>query len=342
MRARELRAAGFDARFAGKHASDALAGFTLGVLHLRWQACKDDPGGLSPEQFNTAQAWTRIVHRHAAIMGYSLTIRTPSFIMVGGGVSCLAEPEEQEITSVRRRWSDCYNALMAAARDHGMRVPVVTYGVCVENWPPLALSHRGFRASPHRARCDREGGVNPTSAFLASANSCVTIFVDGSIHYKRSSDCSEEHHFSFYGMDFERYYFPRNQMKKPAAQSRSRPDAAPKEGAVVTKATLRAADRLEIRNNALGKIVGVSGPTVSRMRQGSYVLDSGDKAYELALLFVRLYRSLDSIVDGDDAVAKDWINNTNLALRGRPIDLIQSVSGLTYVIQYLDSRRALS
>lgn len=131
-------------------------------------------------------------------------------------------------------------------------------------------------------------------------------------------------------------------MKKPSAHSKSRPDTAPKEGPVVTKAALRAADRLEIKNSALGKIVGVSGPTVSRMRSGAYVFDKDDKAYELALLFVRLYRSLDSIVDGDDAVAKDWINNTNLALRGRPIDLIQSVSGLTHVIQYLDSRRALS
>lgn len=138
------------------------------------------------------------------------------------------------------------------------------------------------------------------------------------------------------------YYFYSNKMKKPAAHSRPRPDAVPKEGPVVTKAALRAADRLEIRNNALGKIVGVSGPTVSRMRSGAYVFDKDDKAYELALLFVRLYRSLDSIVDGDDAVAKDWINNENLALRGRPIDLIQSVSGLTHVIQYLDSRRALS
>lgn len=141
VRARELRAAGFEPRFAGKYASDALAGFTLGVLHLRWQANKDDPGGISPEQFNAAQAWTRLVHRHAAIMGYSLNIRTPSFIMVGGGMTCLAEPEEKEIVAVRRTWSDCYNALMAAARDHGLRVSIVTYGVCVENWPIGALSY---------------------------------------------------------------------------------------------------------------------------------------------------------------------------------------------------------
>jgi hypothetical protein len=126
---------------------------------------------------------------------------------------------------------------------------------------------------------------------------------------------------------------------KPRA--RPRHDPVPKEASVVTKATLRAADRLAIKNNALAKIVGVSEPTITRMRRGAYVLDSGNKAFELALLFVRLYRSLDSIVDGDDDVARSWINNDNLALRGRPLELIQSVSGLTNVIQYLDTRRAL-
>ena len=60
--------------------------------------------------------------------------------MVGGGITCLAEPEEKEIVGVRRQWSDCYNALMSAARDHGLRVSIVTYGVCVENWPVGALS----------------------------------------------------------------------------------------------------------------------------------------------------------------------------------------------------------
>jgi hypothetical protein len=124
-------------------------------------------------------------------------------------------------------------------------------------------------------------------------------------------------------------------------RARPRHDPVPKDASVVTKATLRAADRLAIKNNALAKIVGVSEPTITRMRRGAYVLDSGNKAFELALLFVRLYRSLDSIVDGDDDVARSWINSDNLALRGRPLELIQSVSGLTNVIQYLDTRRAL-
>ena len=117
--------------------------------------------------------------------------------------------------------------------------------------------------------------------------------------------------------------------------------AVPSEDAVVTKAALRAADRLDIRNTVLAKIVGLSEPTVTRMRRGDYVLDRDQKPYELAVLFIRLYRSLDAIADGDDAVAKSWIRNDNAALSGRPLDLIQSVSGLTNVILYLDARRAV-
>ncbi len=91
----------------------------------------------------------------------------------------------------------------------------------------------------------------------------------------------------------------------------------------------------------LAKILGVSEPTISRMRQGKYRLDRGQKAFELAVMLVRLYRSLDGIVAGDDGVAADWLKNKNTALDGIPLDLIQSVSGLTNVIAYIDARRAV-
>jgi hypothetical protein len=60
----------------------------------------------------------------------------------------------------------------------------------------------------------------------------------------------------------------------------------------------------------------------------------------LAALFIRLYRSLDAIVGGDETVAKAWLKNENTALQCRPIDLIQKVQGLLDVIRYLDARRA--
>jgi hypothetical protein len=110
---------------------------------------------------------------------------------------------------------------------------------------------------------------------------------------------------------------------------------------VVTKAALRAASQLGMTNKAFANVVGLSEATVSRMRSNAYELQPDQKAYELALLFVRLYRSLDAIVGGDDAVAGAWLANRNTALRGEPLSLIQTVPGLMNVIQYLDSRRAL-
>lgn len=112
-------------------------------------------------------------------------------------------------------------------------------------------------------------------------------------------------------------------------------------GAVVTKAALRAASQLGMTNKAFANVVGLSEATVSRMRSKEYELQPDQKSYELALLFVRLYRSLDAIVGGDDAVASAWLRNRNTALHDEPLKLIQTVPGLMNVIQYLDARRTI-
>jgi hypothetical protein len=126
-------------------------------------------------------------------------------------------------------------------------------------------------------------------------------------------------------------------MAKPRAES----TAAPAEAAVLTKAVLRAAERLGLTSKALAGVIGVSEATVSRMRSGAYALERGQKAFDLAILLVRLYRSLDAIVGGDEAVARAWLRNRNEALGGAPLALIGSVPGLVNVIQYLDARRAV-
>jgi hypothetical protein len=112
------------------------------------------------------------------------------------------------------------------------------------------------------------------------------------------------------------------------------------EGQALTKATLRAAQKLGLKSRTLSAVVGLSEATISRMKKGEYCLERGDKAFELSVLLVRLYRSLDAIVSGDERVAKEWLQNENLALRDAPINLIQNITGLIDVIQYLDSRRA--
>lgn len=110
---------------------------------------------------------------------------------------------------------------------------------------------------------------------------------------------------------------------------------------MVTKAVLRAADRLGLSNKALAAIVGLSEASISRMGSGSFTLSPGDKSFELSVLFLRLYRALDAIVAGDDAVAQAWLRHENAALGAPPVTMIQSIPGLVHVLAYLDARRSL-
>lgn len=113
------------------------------------------------------------------------------------------------------------------------------------------------------------------------------------------------------------------------------------EGAVVTKALLRASARLGVSNRILARVVGLSEASVSRMGSGSYVLSPAEKSFDLAVLFVRLFRGLDAVVHGDEAIARAWLRNPNDALGAPPLTLIQSIPGLVHVVAYLDARRAL-
>ena len=113
------------------------------------------------------------------------------------------------------------------------------------------------------------------------------------------------------------------------------------EAAVVTRAVMRAAARLGLANRTVARILGLSEATVSRMGAGSYLLKPGDKSFELALLLLRLFRSLDAVAGGDEQTARAWLRNENLALGGVPLAMIESVPGLVNVVGYLDARRAL-
>jgi Protein of unknown function (DUF2384) len=123
----------------------------------------------------------------------------------------------------------------------------------------------------------------------------------------------------------------------PPTRSQTEPVA---DGAVVTKSAMRAAARLAVSNRSLARILGVSEATVSRMGAGTYLLKTDDKAFELALMFVRLFRSLDSLSGGDEQTSRAWLRNDNLALGGVPVALIESLSGMINVLGYLDARRA--
>jgi transcriptional regulator with XRE-family HTH domain len=113
---------------------------------------------------------------------------------------------------------------------------------------------------------------------------------------------------------------------------------APDPGRVVATAVLSAAERLGLTQRQLALVIGVSEASVSRLphRRG---IDPSSKEGELALTFVRLFRSLDALVGGDDAKAKAWLHAENDHLRGIPAERIRTVEGLVDVVQYLDAMR---
>ncbi|MEY4712055.1 MAG: hypothetical protein RIS88_1505 [Pseudomonadota bacterium] len=116
--------------------------------------------------------------------------------------------------------------------------------------------------------------------------------------------------------------------------------AQPDPSQVLSRAVTRAADRLEVSHALLARVLGVSAPTVTRLYHGSYLLEERRKEWELAVLFVRVFRSLDAIV-GDEATARRWLRSDNQGLNARPIDLIAHTEGLVRVVHYLDASRGL-
>lgn len=121
--------------------------------------------------------------------------------------------------------------------------------------------------------------------------------------------------------------------------SRLDPSAQPAADRVLGKAVTRAAERLGLSQKALAQILGASAATLSRVTSGKRGIDPASKEGELALLFVRVYRSLDALVGGDDAAARAWLSSTNDHLGGVPADLLSSAEGLVHVAHYLDAMR---
>ena len=114
--------------------------------------------------------------------------------------------------------------------------------------------------------------------------------------------------------------------------------AGPKAAAVLAKALVRAANAAGLSQRALARMLGVSEATASRIARGRG-LDPDSKEGELALAFLRLYRSLDALLGGNQAQVRAWMAAPNQHLGGRPAELVQTAVGLFHAAEYLDALR---
>ena len=115
---------------------------------------------------------------------------------------------------------------------------------------------------------------------------------------------------------------------------------SPDRSAVLVTALGRIAEFWGLSNARLGAVLGLSAPTVSRLRRGAGTLDPASKAFEAGQLLLRLFRSLDALLGSDDAAARRWLETFNTDLAARPIDAIATMRGLITVSDYVDFHRA--
>lgn len=125
-----------------------------------------------------------------------------------------------------------------------------------------------------------------------------------------------------------------------------RVSAAPNDSAIVANSLFEACRFLGITQEQLAGVIGVSRATVARIKKRAEsnmddaALAANGKAFELALLLIRVYRSLYSILGGDQSAMQHWMQTPNRHLGEKsPLELVQSALGLGRVIWYLDAMR---
>src|SRR5690242_12847432 len=103
--------------------------------------------------------------------------------------------------------------------------------------------------------------------------------------------------------------------------ARTSPQPVPA-AAVLTRATLRAAALLGLKDGALARVLGVSPASLSRLRRDRTIAPTS-KEGELAVLFLRIYRSLDAVLSGREGPSRAWFHAENHHLGGTPAELVQ-------------------
>jgi len=110
-------------------------------------------------------------------------------------------------------------------------------------------------------------------------------------------------------------------------------------GAVLAKGLVRVAQALALSQAEIAGIVGSSPATISRTFAGGRELAPDSAEGRHALLLVRVFRSLDTLVGGDREKARSWLRADNRHLGAAPIRLLTATQGLVHVAEYLDAMR---
>lgn len=116
-------------------------------------------------------------------------------------------------------------------------------------------------------------------------------------------------------------------------------DKLPEQARVLTKAVLNVAHFYALSGKDISDIIGISEAGVSRLGHGKKLLAPDTKEGEMAILLIRVYRSLNALLGNNHTKAKLWLHNHNHYLQQKPIELLKTIPGLVAVLNYLDAMR---
>lgn len=103
--------------------------------------------------------------------------------------------------------------------------------------------------------------------------------------------------------------------------------------AILAKAFLNAGKALGLSQTDLGRVIGKDRTSIARG------IDPESKSGELALLLIRCHRDLYALVGGRPDDILHWMHTDNLHTGGVPAQQVQTLQGLSRVLQYLDAIR---
>ncbi len=108
---------------------------------------------------------------------------------------------------------------------------------------------------------------------------------------------------------------------------------------VLTKALINLVKFYNLTGKQLSIILGISEATVTRLNDGKKLITPDTKEGEMALLLIRIYRSLNALLGNNHEKAIAWLNSKNSYFSQAPIEHMKTITGLVDVINYLDAMR---
>ena len=106
------------------------------------------------------------------------------------------------------------------------------------------------------------------------------------------------------------------------------------EADVLGRSAYAAGEVLGLSRSDVGDIVGRNRTSIDRNG-----INPRTKSGELALMLIRVYRSLFALMGGDEANIRHFMQTANHGTGGVPAAQIQTVQGLVAVCEYLDAIR---